>query len=327
MTITLDDRPELPLHPLDLTAEPPTDNNAEFCIGLIQAADDQLADPRSGIGDMILGVPFMRNTYTVMAYTLPNHDGSFSPVNTSVDMQPIQPRLGLMSLTDPTNALDEFNTVRVLNQPLTADGGGTSTSHIHAGGKKLSVGIIVLIALLGFFALCCVLFLARWLVYRRMYKKQRERDRQEGLSDDKRALAYQLARRRSSELVGMPDEDTLRAMRYEAYMKKERAMSYSSRNQNGPDQLDEFGVNGGWNDDTLVAGARSSPTSNSLRSSKHSRSNSSPERSRHQRTPSEMPDVHQRTTSVATPLLDSSHPTHDDDDDHLYQDNTHRRED
>ncbi|KXN81933.1 Pepsin A [Leucoagaricus sp. SymC.cos] len=67
MTISLDDRPALSLHPLDVTAEPPKDNNADFCIGLIQAADGQLSNPNSHIGDIILGVPFMRNVYTVMA--------------------------------------------------------------------------------------------------------------------------------------------------------------------------------------------------------------------------------------------------------------------
>lgn len=267
----------------------------------------------------------MRNVYTVMAYTLPNPDGSFSPVNTSgIGMQPVRPRLGLLSLTDPTTALDEFNTVRVLNQPLTADGSTSATGSHSAGGKKLPVGIIVLIALLGFFALCCALFLIRWLMYRKRYKEERERDRQEALTDDKRALAYQLARRGSSDLTGMPNEDTLRAMRYEAYIKKERTMSYSSRSQSTPDQVDEFGVHEEWNDDTLVSGAR---PPHSVHSSRHSRSSSSPERIRHhQRTPSELPNAHQRTTSIATPLLDQPHPSHDDDN-QPYQDNTHRSED
>lgn len=269
----------------------------------------------------------MRNVYTVMAYTVPNDDGSFSPVGTpAVGMQPIRPRLGLMSLTDPTSALEEFNKVRVLNQPLSSTGGGagsTSPAHSPTEGKKLSVGIIVLVALLSFFALCCALFLVRWLFYQRRYKKNRDRDRQEVLTDDKRALAYQLARRGSSELTGMPSEDTLRAMRYEAYIKKERTMSYSSSSRNrNSDFADEFGVvNGVLNDDTLVAAAataeaRAPPSTRSLPSSRHSRNNSSPERSRHQRTPSETPDSHQRTTSIGTPLLDDSgHLAHQGDDD------------
>ena len=39
---------------------------------MIQAADLQLTDPTSDVGDMILGVPFMRNVYTVAPWIL--HD-------------------------------------------------------------------------------------------------------------------------------------------------------------------------------------------------------------------------------------------------------------
>ncbi|KAF8805892.1 acid protease [Phlegmacium glaucopus] len=182
MSITLDNRPEIPLHPLDLTAEPPSDNQAQFCIGLIQTVDPQLLNPFSALGDMILGVPFLRNVYTVMAYTNPDADGSFVPLNSS--NQTITPRLGLLSLTDPAIALEEFNTVRVLNQPISdgagssgnssssAPGGGSaSNSTVSLGGKKLSVGIVVLIGLLSFFALCCVLFAIRWFTFRRKYRR------------------------------------------------------------------------------------------------------------------------------------------------------------
>jgi hypothetical protein len=72
MTITLDNRPEIPLHPLDLTGEPSVGSAAStYCIGLIQAADVHLTRPDSDAGDMILGVPFLRNVYTVMAYDPP----------------------------------------------------------------------------------------------------------------------------------------------------------------------------------------------------------------------------------------------------------------
>ena len=176
MTITLDDRPEIPLHPLDLTAEPPQSNQAEFCIGLIQSADSQLSNPSNSLGDIILGVPFLRNVYTVMAYTTPNANGSFTPLDG--DNQTITPRLGLLSLTDPTIALEEFYTVRELNQPISggnssggSTGGSSGNSTVNLGGKKLPVGIVVLIGILSFFALCCVLFVARWFMIRRTYRK------------------------------------------------------------------------------------------------------------------------------------------------------------
>jgi hypothetical protein len=179
MTITLDNRPEIPLHPLDLTAEPPQDNQAEFCVGLFQTADSQLSNPSNSLGDIILGVPFLRNVYTVMAYTAPDANGSFTtPVNGS--NQTIDPRLGLLSLTDPTIALQEFYTVRKLKQPISganssggsATGGSSSNSTVNLGGGKLSVGIVVLIGLLSFFALCCVLFAVRWFMFRRTYRKE-----------------------------------------------------------------------------------------------------------------------------------------------------------
>lgn len=176
MTISLDDRPEISLHPLDLTAEPPQDNEADFCIGLIQTADSQLSDPNNFLGDMILGVPFLRNVYTVMAYTAPDANGSFAPVNGS--NQTITPMLGLHSLTNPTIAMEEFHTVRQLKQPISGGnssggsaGASSSNSSVNLGGKKLSVGIVVLIGILSFFALCFVLFVARWFVFRHTYRK------------------------------------------------------------------------------------------------------------------------------------------------------------
>ncbi|KAF8815614.1 acid protease, partial [Phlegmacium glaucopus] len=174
MTISLDDRPEIPLHPLDLTAEPPQDNQSQFCTGLIQTADAQLLNSHS-VGDMVLGVPFMRNVYTVMAYTTPNSNGSFPPSDNQTDggaLQTIKPQLGLMSLTNPTQALQEFNTARMSNQPISTNGNGNGdSSMVNVGGKRLSVGIIVLIGILSFFALSCLLFVVRWFIYRRKYRE------------------------------------------------------------------------------------------------------------------------------------------------------------
>lgn len=245
MTVTLDDREEIPIHPLDLTGEPPRDNQAQFCIGLIQPADAALLSPNNAIGDMILGVPFMRNVYTVMAYTEPNDDGSFTN-GTDVDPDavdlPLRPRLGLLSLTDPTKALEEFKTVRVLNQPLDTNSNGTSGGSTagSAGdaGKKISVGIIVLIALMGFFALCFSLFFLRWFLTKRKYRGHGAGAAVGGAESeygDKKAggAAYMLARRYSRGSLdgredGLPTEDELRRARYEEYMRKERIASQYS---------------------------------------------------------------------------------------------------
>lgn len=237
MTMTLDDRPEIPLHPLDLTAEPPTDPTAQFCIGLIQSADAQLSQPDSSIGDIILGVPFMRNVYTVMAYTTPNSDGSFPlvPTENQTDgsiSQLIHPRLGLLSLTDPTTALKEFNTVRVLNQPISPSssanntGSNGNTKTVDVGGHHLSIGILVLIGLLSFFGLCCILFFIRWFIGRGSYRHPSRNvppNDDDGLVIDKKS-AYRLARRNSGGVIATGDlsEDQLREMRFQAFLRKEK---------------------------------------------------------------------------------------------------------
>jgi hypothetical protein len=116
MTITLDDRPDIPL---DLT---PQDNQAEFCIGLIQTADSQLSNPNNSLGDIILGVSFLQNVYTIMAYTAPNANGSFS---LSINLnQTINPMLGLLSLYRSDNCRF-FLYRKEAYQPIS--GGGDST--------------------------------------------------------------------------------------------------------------------------------------------------------------------------------------------------------
>ena len=242
MTITLDDRPEIPLHPLDLSADPPQGSSSGNCIGIIQSSDTVLTNPTSPVGDMILGVPFLRNVYTVMAYEPPDSDGNFDngttagPTDASVQTS-ISPRLGLLNLTNPTVALQEFHNVRVLNQP---PGGGTSATAEADGGKKLSVGVDVLIGLVGFVLLCFALFAVRWCIGKRKWERRdgiaawfsTEKDQSRGIDAEPGAglgngAVYQLARRgsRSSLADELPSEDTLRTLRYEEYLKKERIHS------------------------------------------------------------------------------------------------------
>ncbi|KAL5495684.1 hypothetical protein ACEPAI_1147 [Sanghuangporus weigelae] len=201
MTITLDDRSEIPIHPLDLTAVP--GSGGSTCTGLFQQSPF-LTLPH-GFGDIILGVPFLRNVYTVMAY---KHVDANGVVGSSGDT-PISPQLGLLNLTDPAIALDEFNTVRVLNKPLNGNNSQQSSS-----GGGLSIGLKVLFGLLGFIALCGALFAGRWLFLRRRNKQAQRaaRDLGDQLNDkDAYALAkYHLAQFRSHSLD--PSEDTQRTL-------------------------------------------------------------------------------------------------------------------
>ncbi|KAJ7196500.1 aspartic peptidase domain-containing protein [Mycena pura] len=165
ITVTLDNRAEIPLHPLDMSLLPDqTAADQSTCIGVIQtSADSTLSDPRSVIGDMVLGVPFLRNVYTVLAYDIPTANGTFA-LRLDTPNATVRPRLGLLGLTNPAVALDEFHRVRVLNLPLGDTSGGLGTNA--GGGKKQSVGIDVLIGLGSFAALCALLFGARWLYVR-----------------------------------------------------------------------------------------------------------------------------------------------------------------
>ena len=236
MTITLDDRPETPIHPLDLTSEP---SQSQFCTGLIQTANAQLSSPVSSKADIVLGVPFMRNVYTVMAYSTPHSNGSFTAITGGLS-QTITPNLGLLSLTNPTTALQEFYKVRAPNQPVGGNGPTTSSSSsmVNLGGKNISVGIVVLIGLLSFFGLCGLLFAIRWLVFR--YKNKKADAAAEvyetGTGDfGMDQVAYMLTRTSSSRerRAGLgsyegPSEDELRRMRFQAYMRKENLLSDST---------------------------------------------------------------------------------------------------
>lgn len=232
MTITLDGQPELPIHPLDLTAEPSGQHNTQYCIGLIQADDSQL-NATSEIGDMILGVPFMRNVYTVLAYELP-------PFSASV-YTGIRPTLGLLGLTNITQALGEFNNVRVLNQPL----GGTQSQSTSSGNTKMSVGLEVLLGLLSFFALCVTLFGLRWFITRRQWKRQGMIDTD---GEQKGEGEYQLTRRNSRSSEDAPPlTSALRALAYDSYATRKEKVSEYTFDSNGTrvepdvDPVKEFG--------------------------------------------------------------------------------------
>lgn len=236
MTITLDGQPELPIHPLDLTTEPSGQQNSQYCVGLIQADDSQLT-PTSDVGDVVLGVPFMRNVYTVLAYEPP-------PFNISV-YTGIRPTLGLMGLTNITQALDEFNNVRVLNQPLD---GAPAQQTASSNDPKMSVGLEVLIGLIGFFALCVTLFGLKWFMTRRQWKKQGMVDTDGGKKGEGEYRAYQLTRRHSQSSDDAPPVSTLRTLAYNSYTTRKEKVSEYTFDSNGTrvelDPVKEFGE---WN--------------------------------------------------------------------------------
>ncbi|KAG6877721.1 hypothetical protein C0993_004658 [Termitomyces sp. T159_Od127] len=254
LTITLDDRTAIPLHPLDLTAKPANDNTARFCTGIIQALDSSLTP-----ADMILGVPFLRNAYTVMAYEPPSPSGAFNtPTNSSTGAGNIKPRLGLVGITDPATALGEFNTVRVLNEPLPSGSSagappGDTGAGTTLGAHRVSVGIIVLVALLGFFALCLALFGVRWWLTRRRFRRAEAgagagAGASTAASVKKEAgYAYAYGKEAVPGTELYADEETMRSARWEPYMQ-----------DHGLVDLRRAPADEGWGEreDTLVGGRR-----------------------------------------------------------------------
>ena len=198
MTITLNGQPEIPLHPLDVTTESISNPSSSSCVGLIQTDGGEL-DTFTNV-DIILGVAFLRNVYTVMAYDAPNASGQFPP-NGNGSMV-LNPRIGLLNLTNATRALQEFNNVRVLNQPMTSgEGGSTPSSGPVADTRsgKLSVGVDVLLGLVGVIAVCAALFGLRWFfVKRRLHRNGLFGVASDAANDKRGGVVYQLAHRSSS---------------------------------------------------------------------------------------------------------------------------------
>ncbi|KAN0123682.1 Aspartic peptidase domain containing protein [Lactarius tabidus] len=188
VTITIKGQTEIPLHLLDVTTESISHPSSSTCVGLIQTDGGKLSAFINV--DIILGVAFLRNVYTVMAYDVPNASGQFPPNgNGSEDANP---RLGLLSLTNATQALQEFNNVRGLNQPLPSGGNTPSSVQSDAKSGKLSVGVDVLLGLIAVIAGCAALFGLRWFFVKRQLR-----------ADKRGGVAYQLAHRSSSSSSGL----------------------------------------------------------------------------------------------------------------------------
>lgn len=199
------------------------EQGSNSCLGIIQAFP--AGSTVNELADIVLGVPFLRSTYTVMAYDPPDQHGVFPNAGSTPSLAAyIRPQLGLLGLTDPATALDEFHSVRVLNQPLDKDSQTAPSGVVKSSsGHKISTGIAVLIGLLGFFALCVALFGARWAYGRRKYRLAAASAhgggdaKHRGLADDDLVLqdvTLRLARRGSRTDAYGVSEDSLRHHRF-----------------------------------------------------------------------------------------------------------------
>ena len=244
----------IPLHPLDLTSG--QGGSSQACIGTIQAADELLHS--TNLGDMILGVPFLRSVYTVLAHDVPFANGSFDTgAAMSHQSFQIRPRLGLMSLTDPGVAMDEFHTVRVLGKPLSSDDGPGNTEPGGSSNHGLSVGLKVLLGLVGAFAFALLLFAVRFLWQRRKWNRSLGKVRPSNGSDNENppnsADGVPLERVQSDATGGLTVAQ-LRDLKFDEYMSRKATHSTytvdTSRTKVEPDNqshdeemlVDEFGL-------------------------------------------------------------------------------------
>ncbi|KAK0205145.1 acid protease [Desarmillaria ectypa] len=146
------------VHPLDLTTlQSKNAGDTNTCVGLIQASDSSINTANAG--DMILGVPFLRNVYMVLGFN--------GAVGTNGKGDNSGYQLGLMGLTEPGVAMSEFNTVRVEGMALDgASGPSAKSSSSNGGGIK--IGYAALIGVGSFFGLAFLMFgLWRWTMWKR----------------------------------------------------------------------------------------------------------------------------------------------------------------
>ncbi|EJD53814.1 acid protease [Auricularia subglabra TFB-10046 SS5] len=203
---------EFPLHPLDLNYN--SDPSSKMCTGTI------VASPSLGVegsqGDIIFGVPFLRNVYSVLSYS----------TSTGEDEDDIlaNPRFGMMSLTDPASAIADWNRVRVQGVPLRQPDASTGSTSGSTGGKKLSVGVEVLLGIIGFFILCGVLFLVRWFMLRRRFAAQEEPSPEMKAHEKDLALALSGGRygaTRNTQVYDSSDMMALHNLRYDEHNDKQ----------------------------------------------------------------------------------------------------------
>lgn len=200
-------RIELPIHPLDLSYS--SDPASSYCTGAIVASDTLTQ------GDMILGVPFLRNVYSVLQYS--------ESIGEDSDDILANPRLGLMSLTNASQAITEWHSVRIDHVPLKQPTSTPSADTLSTGsnGKKLSVGIEVVLGIVGFFVVCAILFIVRWFLLRRRFAAEKAAPQQMDPHDKDLALALAGAERyrgsRSTRYSVPSDVMTLHTVRYDEH--------------------------------------------------------------------------------------------------------------
>lgn len=134
-----------PIHPLDMSIDPSTvklsglktADGQNACIGAFQPFTyDRGESPNY---DMVLGMAFMRNVYSLFDY------GDFIENSSKVS----SPYVQLFSITDMAEAHSDFVTVRLGGVDTTASQGLKPTDAGTSSAKKLTYGIVVAVVVIA----------------------------------------------------------------------------------------------------------------------------------------------------------------------------------
>ncbi|KAF5319957.1 hypothetical protein D9611_010985 [Ephemerocybe angulata] len=142
-----------PIHPLDMTMDPGAlglgsvrNSKGDLaCVGTFQPFTyDRASDPTY---DMVLGMAFLRNVYTLFDY------GDFLPQSSNSDAKDT-PYIQLLSLTEPSEAHSDFVTARLGGVDVPPPGllndksgaGGGSKTHVAAIAASIAViGVLFIV--------------------------------------------------------------------------------------------------------------------------------------------------------------------------------------
>lgn len=156
----------VPIHPLDASLYQ-LSGPADDCLGSFQAITAE--DPSKLPADFILSAAFLRNVYSVYSCDSVLIDPPPGPAGAC------KPQVGLLPLTNKTQAADEFHRVRVLKQSLgggsDAYGDGEASKGGLSDGAKIAIGTIV-----GVLGGVIILFLLALFLRRKIMSRRPEHD-------------------------------------------------------------------------------------------------------------------------------------------------------
>ncbi|PVF94933.1 hypothetical protein CPB86DRAFT_876073 [Serendipita vermifera] len=179
MTITLGssalsgattDSVEIPIHPLDMSTFINNDRQANptSCLGTLQLS--QALGTTTFPAQMALGISFLRNVYTVYSVGSSSYFSDDLPSNAFGENDGGVPQMAVLPITNITLAMAEFHNVRILN--LTPDGDKNQPQL--DGNSSATMGTLgkIMLGIGSFIALCILLFVLRWVILSRRFKKQ-----------------------------------------------------------------------------------------------------------------------------------------------------------